>query len=370
MKKKTLCTALAYLLVLLLLAGCNTNTPAQTPENSNEPLNQPAQSNEIDQNSDIKVAIIFGIGGLGDRALNDMCYEGIQRASKDFGISFDYMEPTQIADIAVLHRDAASSGEYALIIGVGFEHGDPILEVSAQYPDQKYALVDHAVEAPNVRSYQTRDEESSFLAGVMTALVKQDLATYDMFNGNNTVGFIGAVDVPLIRRYEAGFTAGIASINKDMKVLSNFVGSFDDVTTAKEMALTMYSQGADLVYPSAAASNLGVYQAAQEKSFYALGCTTNWNGTAPDHIFASVVKLLDVAVYEAIESVASGSFSGGTVWLGLADGGVGLTYDESNLKISDEVLAQVEEYYEKIISGAIIVPATMDEVNNYTANLG
>lgn len=301
------------------------------------------------------IGIIFTEAGLGGNSFNDLALEGVKKAAADYGITYDEVEPKSVSDEAIIQEEMASSGEYDLIICVGAEQVDALTATAETYPEQKFALLDATVELDNVASYSCKEQEGAFLVGAMAALAKEDKIS-DKLNGGSTIGFIGGVNNPLINHFAAGFRAGAKYVNPDMKVLVDYVGGFNDPTTAKTISSTFVEKGADIIFHASGASGMGVFQAAEDKGFLAIGVNLNQNTIAPDYIMASMLKKLDSCAYHAIASVAEGTYTGENQVLGLSGGGVDFTVEGSNVAVSEDILEQLDQLREKIISGEIEVP--------------
>jgi basic membrane protein A len=258
----------------------------------------------------------------------------------------------------------ASSEDYALIICNTFEAIEAIKIVSPEYPEQNFVLIDSAITAPNVASYMTKDEEASFMIGALAALMIEE-----GFSDTNLIGFIGGADRPNIRIFYSGYTAGAKYVNKDIQVFDDYVGSFTDVTTAKEIATSMNNRGANIIFHAAGMAGNGLFQAATENNTYAFGVNINQNSIAPNHIAASMIKKVDTAAYTAIKSAVNGKFSAGVRLLSMADGGVDIETEGSGVKISEKTLQRLGEIRRKIISGEIKVPNTLVELNAFVSRL-
>ena len=311
----------------------------------------------------IKAACVLGVGGLGDQGYNDLIYAGMERAKTELGIDFDYAEPKQVTDFEQILRDMSDSGEYEVIICVGFDQMDALMTVSPDYPDQNYAYIDGFIEADNIVNYTCREQEGSFLVGALAALMKADAATYGIAD-NATVGFVGAMENDTILRFAAGYDAGAKYINPDITVDIQYVAGdnpFGDTTTAKEIALSQFNKGSDIIYHAAGGSGLGVFTAAKEADFLAIGCNSNQNVIDPDHIFASMLKRVDTASFEIVKAASEGTLKlGEEVILGLEQGGIGYTLEGSNIKVSEDIVAKLTELEQKVISGEIKVPVNFN----------
>jgi basic membrane protein A len=318
---------------------------------------------ESGASSDVKAACVLGVGGLGDQGYNDLIYAGMERAKEELGIDFDYAEPKQVTDFEQILRDMSDSAEYEVIICVGFDQMDALMKVSPDYPDQNYAYIDGLIEADNIVNYTCREQEGSFLVGALAALMKEDAAAYNLAD-NDTIGFVGAMENDTILRFAAGYDAGAKYINPDINVDIQYVAGdnpFGDTTTAKEIALSQFNKGADIIYHAAGGSGLGVFTAAQEANFLAIGCNSNQNIIDPDHVVASMLKRVDTASFEIVKAAAEGTLQlGEEIILGLEQGGVGYTVEGSNIEVSEDIVAQLTEIEEKVISGEIEVPVNFE----------
>lgn len=317
--------------------------------------------------SDIKVGIIFTEAGLGGESFNDLAYDGVVKASEELGVEYDYVEPSSVSDLEILQDEMADTEEYDLIIAVGFEQVDALEVVSANYPEQNFALIDAVIDAPNVASYVSKEEEGSFLIGALSALLKES-GTIDQISGEKTLGFIGGVDSPLINKFAAGYTAGAQYIDEDYNILSDYAGGFSDPSTGKVISETMYSQGADIQYHAAGASGMGMFQAAAEEGFSTFGVNTNQNKIEPDHIIGSMLKLVDQASFDAVQDVVNGEFKADVSTLGLEQGGIGYTLEGSNIKVPEDIVEEIEKLKEQIISGELEIPEDLSDVDEFLEN--
>ena len=251
--------------------------------------------------ADMKAAVVFGLGGLGDQSYNDLAYEGMERAKEELGVDYDYAEPKEVTDFETILRAMSDSNEYEVIIGVGFDSVDALASVAPDYPDQKYASIDSSLVGDNIVSYSCKEQEGSFLVGALAAYMKQDAATYGL-EDNHKYGFVGALENDIINHFAA----------------------------------------------------------AQESDFIAIGANSNQNIIDPDHIVASMLKRVDVAAYDIVKAALEGDLQvGSEKVLGLEDEGIGYTLDGSNIKVPEDVVEKLEEIKEKIIAGEIQVPVEL-----------
>jgi basic membrane protein A len=284
------------------------------------------------------VGVVLSVGGLGDKSFNDLAYAGLMKAAEDFGVRPVYGQPEQMAEDEKYLRDYAEQG-FDLVVGVGFLMKQAMEEVAKEYPGTHFAIIDCVVDAPNVASLVFREHEGSFLVGALAALTTR----------TGKVGFVGGMDIPLIHKFEVGYTEGVKYIRPDTEVLVAYVGSdpgaFHDPVRGKSLAISQFDRGAEVVFHAAGSSGNGVIDAAAERGLYAIGVDANQNYMAPGHVLTSMVKRVDVAVF------------------GLADDGVGYSLDEYNRDlIPDEVRARLEEIKRKIISGEIHVTNYYDTI--------
>jgi len=322
------------------------------------------QSEEQNGEGSGKFALILATGGLGDQSFNDLTYQGLERAEKELDIRFDYVEPKEIADYEVYQRDMADTGEYGLIICVGFDQADALAKVAEDYPEQNFAIIDMVVDKPNVASYVSKEEQGSFLVGAIAGLVEKEQALPGL-NKAPVTGVVGGMDIPLIRKFVAGYMAGAKYVYPEMEVLSNYVGGWSDPTTAKEISNTMYSRDADIIYHAAGGSGLGVFKAAEEEDKYAIGVNSNQNSISPDHIIASMLKRVDNACFQAVNSVLNDNFEPGIHALGIDESDIGYSTEGSNIDVPENINSQVESLKDQIEEGSIVVPTDIDQVPDF-----
>lgn len=298
----------------------------------------------------LKVGLIYDVTGRGDLSFCDAAYAGAKKAENEWGFKLTEVTPSQSTDTELTLRRLAKL-KYDLIIGVGFLFQEPMKRVATDFPDVKFALIDAIIEQPNVASLTYRAHEGTYLAGVMAALKTE----------TKQIGFIGGMKVPLVEAFEIGFDAGIKAANPDVELVADYVGvtpqAFNDPAKAKELALAQYNRGVDIILAAAGASGLGVLEAAKEKEKLIIWVDSNGNHLAPGLVLTSVIKGVEMSVYETIKSAQEGSFSGGLKDYGLKKGGVEYIVDDVNRELlSDEILKQVEAFKAKIIAGDIVVP--------------
>lgn len=328
--------------------------------------------------ADVNVGMVYATGGLGDQSFNDLAHEGIQEAEADFGVSYQNAEPQEPADVGEFQREFAgsTSPEYDLINTIGFVQLESLLENAAEFPDQNWTIVDEVAEdedgnlVDNVASYVFREQEGSFQVGVLAGMLTEREFSHGSGSTNTDdlrVGFVGGQEIPLIERFEAGFTAGAKYVNEDIVVESAYAGDWDVPDQGQEIASGMYDDGADVVYHAAGGTGSGVFEAAQSDGRYAIGVDDDQSVSAAefsDVIVASMVKRVNVAVYESVEAVVNDTFEGGVVNdLGLEEDGVGAVIGQDfEGEIPQEIVDELETTRQGIIDGDITVPETVDEV--------
>jgi basic membrane protein A and related proteins len=298
----------------------------------------------------IKVGLVLDKGGRDDKSFNAAAFLGATEAEKKLGISLKVVEVSDDTAIEPSLRTFAKK-QFDLIIAIGFVMGSALEKVAKDFPKVQFAVIDSVVESPNVQSITFEEHEGSFLVGAIAALTSK----------TKTVGFVGGMDIPLIRRFELGYKSGAEAAVKGTKVLSNYVGTSSDAwknpTKAKEIALSQYQKKADVIFCAAGASGGGVFDAAEESKKFAIGVDSNQNWVKPGRILTSMVKRVDRGVYEAIENKQKGTFKAGHRVLGLADGGVDYAIDEHNRSlIPAEILKKVEALRASILKKTTVVP--------------
>jgi len=325
MKKTLRLTAVLMCMVLLVasLAACSKTQQTQaTPTESQE--------------EKLKVAMVCSMGGLGDRSYNDSGYVGLQKGEK-------YL------------TELAQAG-YNLVMTLEYGHADILKKVAPQFPETRFAIFNIEVDEPNVTSVVFKEHEGSYLAGALAALVTKD-ANIKETNPEKVLGFIGGIQSPGIDKFLVGFEEGAKYIDKDTKVISGYANSFGDPAKGKEMALVQMEQGADIVYQVAGGTGEGVINAAKDKGCFAIGVDSDQDYIAPGNVLTSMMKRVDVAVFELSKQLKDGSIkNSNTMILGLKEDGVGLSPMEYTKDlIPKEYFDQVEQLKKAIVDGEIKV---------------
>lgn len=327
---------LATLLVIAALAaaGCQTRATAE-------------------EEGKIRVGIVFDIGGKDDRSFNAAAWEGVRRAASDFPIVLRDVEPGDPTSIEPAMRAFAERG-YDLIIGVGFAQTDIMARVARDYPQLHFAIIDGVIDLPNVASLIFKEHEGSYLVGMIAARKTK----------TGILGFVGGMDIPLIRRFKVGYEEGARAVNPKIRVIDNYVGltdaAWNNPGKGKELAVAQISRGADILFTAAGNSGLGAFDAAEQYNKMVIGVDSNQNWVKPGYVLTSMVKRIDNAVYQLIAELVQGRFQGGIHVYGLENDGVGYAVDEYNRDlIPPEVIREVEQAREKIIKGEIKVTDAM-----------
>lgn len=353
MRKKSGVLLLIVAMVSLILVGCGGSGKTEKKSQSGD-------------KSQVNVGVIYTKAKLGGNSFNDVVQSGLKRAEDSLGITFNEVEPDTSSDQENAQETMASTGDYDLIIAVGQEQSDIVDKIAGKYPDQKFVMIDADLEKDNVASYILKEEEGSFIVGALVALAAEAQVS-EKITDQHTFGFVGGVNNPQINKFLAGYQAGIQYVNKDNKVIADYVGGFQDPSTAKVMTNTMAQKGASIIYHAAGASGSGVFQAAKEQDILAVGCNTNQNSIEPETIMASMLKKADESVLRSIEDVVNGNFEAGVHYLGLKEDAVGYTLDGSLIEVPEEVIADVEAIREQAINGDFVIPESIDDVATFVA---
>ena len=300
--------------------------------------------------AEFKVGLVLDRGGKDDKSFNSSAYQGANEAKNKLGIFLKYVEATDDNAFEPLLR-AFAQRDFDVIIGVGFAQKEPIKKVAALFPQKRFVIVDAEVDAPNVCSLIFEEHEGAYLVGAIAAMTSK----------TTKIGFVGGMDVPLIRRFAMGYEAGAKKINPQVTVLENYVGvtseAWNNPPKGKELAVSQYEAGADVIFAAAGASGLGVFDAAEEKRKFAIGVDANQDWVKPGLILTSMLKKLDAAVFATIEETKSGKFTAGVKRFGLANKGIDYSVDQYNEKIlAQPVRKRADELKAEIIAGKIIVP--------------
>lgn len=315
----------------------------------------PGTSSPDGGSEEVQVGLTTSIADLGDQGFNDLAAAGVQQAEDQLSVDGVVVEAEAETDY-VPNLQGFATDDFDLVYAVGFLMQDALTQVASESPDTNFAIIDAVVDLPNVASITFREEQGSFLAGAFAALMTLEAAegSVPKMEGTRTVGFIGGGDVPLIHKFQEGFEQGVAAVDDSIEVLVAYAGSFTDPAKGKELALSQYASGADVIYQAAGPTGTGVIEAAQEQDKYVIGVDADQNPLAPDHVITSMLKNVDVAVFETIQTVVDGTFDGGQQVFGLENDGVGLAPFHGLADVVPEsVVTEIESLKEKVISGEI-----------------
>jgi len=299
---------------------------------------------------DLRVGLVLDKGGKDDKSFNSAAYRGAMKAKDDLHVFVKYVEATDDNSFESLIR-AFAQKDFDVVIAIGVTQREALQKVAAQFPAKHFAIVDAEVNAPNVKSMLFEEQQGAYLVGAAAALSTK----------SGEIGFIGGMDIPLIRRFELGYEAGAKKISPGIKIVSNYIGitgeAWNNPAKGKELAVSQYDQGADVVFAVAGASNTGVFDATEEKGKFAIGVDSNQNGIKPGHILTSMLKHVDVAVYSTCQELVAGKFVPGVQHFGLDARGVDYAVDQYNDKILPEsVRKKIDALKTQIIAGKIVVP--------------
>ncbi|MFT8246121.1 BMP family lipoprotein [Roseomonas sp. BN140053] len=298
---------------------------------------------------EIRPAIVFDMGGKFDKSFNEAVHQGGQAFQRATGIEVREFEPQNDTQREQALRNFARRGQDP-IVAVGFNQASAVRAVAAEFPRVRFVIIDATVEAPNVQSILFREEQGSFLAGMLAALR----------SSTGRIGFVGGMDVPLIRKFACGYVQGARAANPRVEVLQNMTGStptaWNDPVRGAELTRSQIERGADVVFQAAGATGIGVLQAAADAGKYGIGVDSNQNHLHPGRVLTSMVKRLDVATRTAFESIRANTWRPGTTVLGLEQDGVALAFDENNAAaVTPEMRTRIEQASADIVAGRLRV---------------
>ena len=294
-------------------------------------------------------AIVFDMGGKFDKSFNEAAYAGAERFKKETAIAYREFEVTNEAQREQALRNMARRGSQ-VVVGIGFGQASGMERVAREFPNLKFAIVDAVVDLPNVQSIVFKEHEGSFLVGMAAAMASK----------TGKIGFVGGMDIPLIRRFALGYEEGAKYVNAKIEIYRNMTGTtpaaWNDPTRGGELARSQFDRGADVIYAAAGATGLGVLQAAKDKGRLAIGVDSNQNHIHPGSVLTSMIKRVDLAVYEAFKAARDGTWKAGVRSLGVAEGGVGFSLDQHNRGlITAEMEKRLQQARADIVAGKIKV---------------
>ncbi|KQV84322.1 BMP family ABC transporter substrate-binding protein [Rhizobium sp. Root1220] len=305
--------------------------------------------------ADVKPALVYGTGGKFDKSFNEAAFNGAEKFKTETGIAYRDFEPTGDTQGEQAIRNFASRG-FNPVVAVSFAWTSAIEKVAAEFPDTKFIIVDAVVDKPNVRSVVYKEEEGSFLVGLLAGMASK----------SGKVGFVGGMDIPLIRKFGCGYEQGARAANAKIEVFQNMTGTtgaaWNDPVRGGELTKNQIDQGADVVYAAAGATGLGVLQTAADNKKFSIGVDSNQNYLHPGSVLTSMVKRVDLAVYNAFTDVKGDKFTPGVQSLGVKEDGVAAAIDDNNKAlITPEMQAAVDKAKADIIAGTV-------KVHDYTSD--
>ena len=302
------------------------------------------------QAADFKPAVIYDMGGKFDKSFNEGVYNGVKRFTEETGVKVLEFEVTNPAQREQAIRRMADRGA-TIILGVGFAQADAIDKVAGDHPDKQFSIVDVSwLDKPNLRQYAFKEHEGSYLVGMAAALKSK----------SNKIGFVGGMDIPLIRAFACGYVQGAKAVNGDVEIFQNMTGTtpaaWNDPGKGAELTQSQVDRGADVIYQAAGGTGIGVIRAAADAGVFSIGVDSNQNHIAPGSVLTSMLKRVDVAAYETFKDAMSGNFETGVRTLGIAEGGIGWALDENNASlIDDDMKAKIDAASAEIVAGNITV---------------
>lgn len=358
-KKKTILSALAAGLTLsTVLAACGGDD------------NEGSSSNgEGGEGGDFKVAMVTDTGGVDDKSFNQSAWEGLKKFGSDNSLTenegFKYLQSAKQADYQPNLQQLARDN-FNLIYGIGFLMAEDVQKVAEQFPDNNFAIVDMVVDAPNVASITFKEQEGSFLVGVIAGLSTK----------TDKVGFVGGVESDLIKKFENGFKAGVMAVNPEATIDVKYAEDFNSAEKGTAIASGMYGSGSDIIYHAAGGTGVGVFTEAKNRKkngeeVWVIGVDRDQyeEGLPEDVALTSMVKRVDTATYEVSKQTMDGEFPGGEIIeFGLKDDGVGIA-ETSDKHVSKEILDKVEEYRQQLVDGELTAPATDAEFEEFMKNV-
>lgn len=352
--KKVLSVLLALMMILSLAACGKKEEAAPAPAAPAEDTNEAEEVVE-DEPADFKIALVIGVGGLGDGSFNDTLKLGCDMAKEAYNLpDYQIIEPQEVAEFEGHFTDLSASGEYDLIVAGGFDAIEAMGKVAKEFPEQKYLFVDGEVpECDNVTSVTYRDNEKAYCLGIIAAMETE----------TDKLGIITALDIDSLRVFSSGFIAGAQSVNPEIGISVKVVGGFADTTTAKELAIALKDEGCDILYVMAGGSGLGAFAAAEEQGdIKIIGCDTNQCLIGPDVCCISGMRLMQNTILNNVGFAMDGTIQAGHHSEGFAEDALDFTVEGSNIPVSDESLAVANDTRISIMAGEIEVPSTYEEI--------
>lgn len=301
------------------------------------------------QTAAVKPAIVYSTGGKFDKSFNEGVFEGAERFRKETNIAVTEFEPSNETQFEQALRRFAQRGQDP-IVAVGFSQAVALGKVAKEFPNIHFTIIDSVVDLPNVQSVVFREQEGSFLVGVLAAEASK----------TGKIGFVGGMDIPLVRKFQCGFEQGIKYANPNAELITNMTGTtpaaWNDPGRGAELAKGQFDRGVDVVYAAAGSTGLGILQAAKDRGKLGIGVDSNQNHLHPGNMLTSMLKRVDLATYNSFKAAQAGRWKGGVQVLGLKEGGVDWAFDKDNEKlITPAMKAKVDAAKADILSGKIVV---------------
>ena len=299
--------------------------------------------------AELKPAVVYDMGGKFDKSFNQGVYDGVERFKKETGISYREFEVINETQREQALRKMAQRGANP-VLGVGFAQAPAMEKVAKEFPKTKFTIIDAVVELPNVQSIVFKEHEGSFLVGVLAAMASK----------SGKVGFVGGMDIPLIRRFACGYEQGAKYANANAEVIQNMTGTtpaaWNDPGRGSELSKGQFDRGVDVIFAAAGGTGIGVYQAAKDLGKFAIGVDSNQNHLHPGTMLTSMIKRVDVAAYRTFKGIMDDSWTSGIQVLGLAEDAVGWALDEHNESlVTGKMKAAVDDAAEQIKRGELTV---------------
>jgi basic membrane protein A len=315
-----------------------------------------SHAKSIAEGGPARIGMVTDTGGLGDRSFNDSAYAGLLAAQKSLNADVSVLQSRSASDYQP-NLTVLANKEFDLIFAIGFLMAKDVDEVAARFPQRHFAIIDAVVDQPNVASVTFKEEDGSFLAGAAAAMVST----------THHIAFLGGIDIPLLRKFEAGYAAGAREIDPSIKVDVKYVGSFDDAAAGKELSGVLFDGGADIVFVAAGKAGIGaIDQVKTRAKDYIIGVDSDQDGLAPGKVLTSMIKRVDVGVFRLAQEAVAQKLPSGHLVLGLRENGVGLsafTYTKSVM--TPARIAKLAQLRTAIIAGTIKPPATREELAQF-----
>ncbi|SDG56124.1 MULTISPECIES: BMP family lipoprotein [Bosea] len=303
----------------------------------------------------IKPAVVYDKGGKFDKSFNEGVFIGAEKFKTETGVEFRDFEPTNDAQIEQALRRFARDG-HSPIIAVGFSQATALQKVAAEFPNLKFTIIDMVVDLPNVQSIVFKEHEGSYLVGLLAAMASK----------SGKVGFVGGMDIPLIRKFACGYVQGVKAGKADAEIFQNMTGStpaaWNDPVKGGELAKSQIDRGADVVYHAAGGTGIGVLRAVADAGKLGIGVDSNQNALHPGKVLTSMLKRVDIAAYNSFKAAQDGSWKPGISVLGLKEGGIDWALDDNNRSlITPEMKAAADKAKADIIAGTVKVHDYMSD---------